>query len=66
MDKDDVTVHVVMNGMHSIRGTPEHSMQNFIEAKKRRRELQAGDGRGSAAKNPRHWKMRCDAILKEK
>lgn len=53
MDNDDVTVIVVMNGINAIAGTEQHTMRNFIEAKKRQLALTAGDDEGVDAKRPR-------------
>lgn len=58
MDNDDVTVVFIMNGVKCIDGGADHSMANFIKAKKRQLAREAGhydddrDGR-ITAKIPR-------------
>lgn len=49
MDNDDVTIIVIMNGINAFKGTPEHSMKNFIAAKKRQLALQGVDVDGAGA-----------------
>lgn len=53
MDNDDVTVIVIMNGVNVFGGRPEHSMNHFIQAKRRQREEEERDGRRSSPKQPR-------------
>ncbi|CBJ32112.1 conserved unknown protein [Ectocarpus siliculosus] len=53
MDNDDITVIVIMNGVNTIKGTEEHSMQKFIAAKKRQRALKDGDAQGNGPQQRR-------------
>lgn len=53
MDNDDVTIIVIMNGKNIMNGTSEHSMRNFINAKKRQLAMQAGMENGDPPKQLR-------------
>lgn len=53
MDHKDMTVIFIMNGPNCITGTDDHTMKNFIEAKrrlqKRQRDLRAAVGQAQGS-----------------
>lgn len=60
MDHKDMTVVFIMNGPNCITGTDDHTMQNFIEAKrrlKRRLLLENGAGPGAEGSPPQRRRI---------
>ena len=53
MDNDDVTIIVIFNGKNTFNGRAEHSMKQFINAKKRQLAQQAGREEGGPPKQLR-------------
>lgn len=47
MDHKDVTVIFIMNGPNCITGTDDHTMKNFIAAKKRKNARENADAQGT-------------------
>ncbi|CAM9825805.1 unnamed protein product, partial [Hapterophycus canaliculatus] len=53
MDNPDMTVIFIMNGVTSITGTDDHTMRNFIAAKKRQLAQKAGEAQRSGPQQRR-------------